>query len=145
MSAVEVVECPSCENEVEPVKRKLPGEPDAKGRVGTPIVQFGHVCPVCAARLDATIEKAKRERAADKPSESNVVPLQEKRIVAAAVRNAKPVPGEDLIDRIRREHSEALREERELIARLAKVKATREKLDRLMSAIESEDEPVAVE
>lgn len=145
MSAVEVVECPSCENEVEPVKRKLPGEADSKGRIGSPIVQFGHVCPICAARLDATIEKIKRERALDKPSESNVVPIQEKRAAVSPVRNTKPVPGEDLIDRIRREHSEALREEQELIARLAKVKSTREKLDRLMSAIESEAEPIAAE
>jgi uncharacterized protein YbaR (Trm112 family) len=145
MGTVEVVACPSCENEVEPVKRKLPGEPDTKGRIGSPVVQFGHVCPICATRLDATIEKIKREHVSDKPSESNVVPIREKQAAAAPVRNANPVPGEDLIDRIRREHSEALREEQELIARLAKVKSTREKLDRLMSAIASENMPIAAE
>lgn len=141
--SIEFIECPSCENEVEPVKRKLPGEPDANGRIGSPLVRFGHVCPVCAARLDATIERIKL--VPENPSESNVVPMPERRSPVVVVRNTKPIPGEELIDRIRREHSEALREEQELIARLASVKTTREKLDRLMSAIESEPPADAAE
>lgn len=145
MNTPESVECPSCENEVEPVKRKLPGEPDKNGRIGSPIVQFGHVCPVCSARLDPAIEKLKREREANEPIESNVVRLPERKPPSESTRKSVAVPGEELIDRIRREHADALREEQELIARLDKVRSTRETLDRLMNAIGADPASVAAE
>lgn len=142
MSDPESVVCPSCENEVAPIVKRLPGDPDKNGRVGSPIVLFGKVCPVCAGRLDATIERMRRGAPA-----GEAMTQQEEPSAVAPI--AKPVqvrqtkPNDDLFDRIRSEYEDACREERELRARLDFVTTKREKLERGIAAMDLN--PIAAE
>lgn len=152
MSRIESVVCPSCENEVEPVLKKLPGNADRKGRVGSAAIMFGHVCPVegCGARLDATIEKAKREQSEtnseDAPNEVPVEPAIAPRPAPRPVlRLPKPEPAGDLFARIQAEHEDAIREERELSARLCEVRDRRERLDRIVAAMNGMSAAIAAE
>lgn len=149
MNVPEVIECPSCKNEVWPERRKLPGAMDAKKRVGSPILAFGNFCPVvgCGFRLDDAIAAWQNaQKSDDDPSievseENPIEPVKPtpKRVVP--IRQTKE--SEDLFDRIRREHEDAVRKERELTARLSSVKEKRERLDRLMAAMEQS--PIAAE
>lgn len=161
MSTIEAIVCPACEQLVEPSRRKLPSTQvtTEKGstKYSAPTLAFGYFCPSdgCGARLDRAMEKAKNEAAEIEPQEQPAIveelPIEPAKVVSiqerkpAPVRSVKPASDEDLISRIRREHAEALREEQELIARLAQVKANRENLDRFMAVIDIQKEPIAAE
>lgn len=152
MSQVESVICQACENEVVPVLKKLPGQIDGKGRVGAARIAFGHVCPVdgCGARLDAAIEKAKREQknSADSEIRSAVRSADEPETHRPALRSVplrQPEPKGDLFAQIQSEHEAAIREESELSARLAEVRDRREKLDRIVAAMNGMQSVIAAE
>lgn len=150
MNIPETMVCPSCKNEVYPTKRKLPGSMDAKARVGSPIISFGHYCPVtdCGFRLDDAIAALQEELKAeslpeDESEEAPVAPVKPAPKKVVPIRPpAKET--EDLFSRIPREHAEAVREENELKTRLVEVVARRETLDRLMAAM-SMPQPIAAE
>jgi hypothetical protein len=93
-------------------------------------VAFGDFCPMdgCGHRFDNRLSQ--REVPNDEP-ETAPVKSAPKKVVP--IRPAKDA--EDLFSRIRREHEEAVREERELTDRLEAVIERREKLDRLMVAL----------
>jgi hypothetical protein len=164
MNAIDALVCPACERLVEPCRRKLPSEQVTTGEGSTkysaPMLAFGFFCPHddCKARLDRAIEKAQvdaveveqpiqSEVIAAEPSDEqpNIVSIPERRTTPAPVRNVKPASDEDLFSRIRREHAEALREEQELIARLAQIADRRKKLDLLITAMNVAQEQIAAE
>jgi hypothetical protein len=135
------IDCPNCGNFVEPVRRKiLNSTRDDRISAGF-AVAFGDFCPMdgCGHRFD------------NKPSQRDEVPTDEPE--AAPVRSVpkKVVPirpvkdSEDLFSRIRREHEEAVREERELADRLGAVIEKREKLDRLIVALAGISASIPVE
>jgi hypothetical protein len=161
MNAIDALVCPACERLVEPCRRKLPSEQVTTGKGSTkysaPMLAFGFFCPHddCKVRLDRAIEKAQADAVeVEQPIRSEVIAVEpsdeQPKIISIPehrpipVRNVKPSSDEDLFSRIRREHAEALREEQELIARLAQVKEKREKLDRVMAAM-GQDVPIAAE
>lgn len=151
MSQVESVICQACENEVVPVLKKLPGQTDGKGRVGAARIAFGHVCPVdgCGARLDSTIAKAKKEQ--ENSADSEVRPVirsadeTEHRPVLRSIPLRQHEPNGDLFAQIQSEHEAAIREEGELSARLAEVRDRREKLDRIVAAMNDMHIAIAAE
>lgn len=140
------IECPSCKNEVVPDRRKLPGSMDAKGRVGSALLAFGNFCPVvgCGFRLDDAIAAMQAEPKAEfLPEEREERPAKQEPKKVVSIRPAKE--SEDLFVRIRREHEDAIREEGELTSRLKDVVKRREKLDRLVLAMETIQSPIAAE
>lgn len=144
------IECPSCKTEVFPDKRKRPGATDAKDRVGSPVIAFAHFCPIsdCNFRLDDAIEAA-RNTPIDAPDSANVpeklpiVPTKLQPTKVSPIRPAKD--SEDLFSRIRREHDEILAKEAALRSQLSDVVDCREKLERLVIAMEGMRSSIAAE
>lgn len=161
MSTIEAIVCPACEQLVEPSRRKLPSTQvtTEKGstKYSAPTLAFGYFCPSdgCGARLDRAMEKAKNEAveiaSQEQPAIVEELPIEPTKVVSiqerkpAPVRSVKPASDEDLFARIRREHEEALREEQELIARLARIAERRKKLDLLITAMNVAHEQIAAE
>jgi hypothetical protein len=155
MSVVQEIVCPSCERAVEPVKRKLPSivvqAENGSTTYSAPVVGFGYFCPSddCKARLDRAIEarqnEPKNEFLPENESEdAPVVPIK------PATKKVVPIrppakESEDLFARIRREHDEVVREERELSARLVSIAERRKTLDLLITAMNVAQEPIAAE
>lgn len=140
------IQCPSCAAFIWPDRRKLPGTPDEKGRVGNTIFAFGNFCPACQFRLHDDLSTYDEPHAEflpqdDEPEEREERPPSKPKKVAPIRKRGD----EDLFARIPREYAEAVHEERDLTERLQAAIERREKLEKLMNAIGAPKEPVAAE
>ncbi len=155
MSVVQDIVCPSCERSVEPVKRKLPSivvqAENGSTTYSAPVVGFGYFCPSddCKARLDRAIEAQQNEPKDEflPEDESEDVPIVPIKTTSKKVVPIRPPAkeSEDLFARIRREHDEVIREERDLTVRLSNVVERRKTLDLLITAMNVAQEPIAAE
>jgi hypothetical protein len=150
MSTDVVIVCPACEQSVIPIKRRAPSVKVTTENGSTPYsapsIGFGWFCPndSCKCRLDKQVEQAQQEAAADEPK-VDVLPANESEqeepkprpvprlVKVSPVKQSEKV---DLFTQIRQAHERALHEERELTERLAKVREDRERLDRLVQAMD---------
>lgn len=157
MNAPDCMVCPSCERTIEPVKRKLPSTvvlaTSGSTTYSAPVVGFGYFCPSddCKARLDRAIETLRNEPKneflpEDESEEAPVAPVKPATKKVVPIRQP-PKESEDLFARIRREHDEVIREERDLTVRLSDIVERRKTLDLLMTAmnVATDREPIAAE
>jgi hypothetical protein len=156
MNIPDCLVCPSCNGTVKPLRRKAPR---FNSENVSPIMDFGWFCPVegCNTRLDKSIAALQSEIVAnDEPTEidpndisADILPRSEEPIVKTQPKKVVPIrqtrEPEDLFGRIQREHREAVREENDLKTRLVEVAARREKLDRLMAAMNDMQMSIATE
>lgn len=156
MNIPESLVCPSCESTVKPLRRKVP---TANLKNVAPILEFGWFCPIdqCGVRLEKAIAALQNDCSeSDESIDPNDIPedILPRAIEESPKSERKPTKvrpnqpakkPEDLFAQIREEHERAVREERELTERLATVRENREKLDRLILAMDGMQPPIAAE
>jgi hypothetical protein len=152
-----VIVCPACEQSVIPTKRRAPSVKVTTENGSTPYsapsIGFGWFCPndSCKCRLDKQVEQAQQEAAADEPKVEVLPDETEQKEPKPTPKLVKVPPVKqvekvDLFAQIRQAHDRAKSEERDLTERLTKVREEREKLDRLIRAMDGmEPEVVAAE